>query len=616
MSTVHPACQPHPRLRFADFWRVLVRFWPFVNRYRGKFVLGILLILVAVPLGQFSVFLTRDATNRIFLASEETIEARWTGVLAIVGLQACFWLVSSLLSTAREVLEWYVSMRSTYDLRMAFYRHLYRLPLSFLLQRPPGEHVYRATEDIGPRDGDGYAPGLMGMIARMIPQLFEAVYGVIWGGILLFLIDPGLAFMLALYIVPFAVCAHLMYDKLRLSSFAFRATSEQESAVLRDSVAGLRSIKGAGRTLLQRRIYGRIAGDSKRLQNQLSFQTILTTQGVVWSFRWAFQLIVFVFMTHRVISGQATLGDWVASFLIVTEAQTPLEKAVQIVQQIRMQIVPGQRVLETLDVQPTHADPPNAVQLPPLQGSIDFDQVHFSYLSGIPVLKGVSFQIQPNSHLGIVGPSGAGKSSLVGLFLRQYVPESGWVRVDGKDIQQIQLNSLLDQCAVVPQSTYLYEGTIRENILFGNKDATDAELTEACRQSGVLEFAERFPDGIDTWIGEGALLSGGERQRIGIARALIRNPRIVILDEATASLDSETEEEILQCLQIAFAKQTVITIAHRLKAVAECDSIVVLNFGQVTQQGTHKELIEQDGLYRDLWQEQAASADLQEPHHA
>ena len=611
MSAVHPALKPHPRLTFAGFKAVLRRFWPFVDRYRAKFLLGLLLILVAVPLGQFSVFLTRDVTNRILAATEEPVESRWAAVLGIVGIQALFWLVSSLLATAREVLEWYVSMRSTYDLRMAFYRHLYRLPLSFLQQRPPGEHLYRATEDIGPRDGDGYAPGLLGMISRQIPLLLEAVYGVAWGMFLISLVDPMLAWMIALYIVPFSLCAHWMYDKMRVSAFAARAMAAYEQAVLRDSIAGLKTVKSMGRTLLQRRIYARAASDTKRFQNQLSLQTTLTVQGLIMTFRLLFLAVVFAYMSHRVIGGQATIGDWVVTFLLVNEAQTPLEKAVQVVQQIRILMVPAQRVMETLDVEPTLRDQSGATALGQIDGAIAFENVEFGYLPDLTVLHNVSFEVRPGEHVGFVGPSGAGKSSLMGLLLRLYAPNSGRVMVDGVDVQDLKLDSLIDQCAVVPQTAYLYEGTIRENILYGNPDASPEQFLRASADAGVAEFVERLPEGYDTWIGEGTMLSGGEKQRLCIARALIREPRILILDEATSSLDSRTESEILACLQTIAKGRTVLSIAHRLKAVKACDRIYVLEAGRIVQSGRHADLAEQSGLYQTMWREQTAEALLE-----
>lgn len=602
---------PKADLSIREFVRVARRFWPFAARYRAKVWLGLLLIALSVPLTQFSIFLTRDLADRVFLATDQTYEVRWGTLLQILGLQAGFWLLGSLLSTAREVLEWYVSMRSTYDLRMAYYRHLYRLPLSFLQQRPPGEHVYRATEDIGPRDGDGYAPGLMGMVARMGPQLFESVYAVLWSGILLFLLDPTLALLLALYVVPFSLCAHAMYDRMRITAFGMRHRAEIEAAVLRDSVGGLRTIKASGRRSLQRRLYARAASDTKRWQNQLSFQTVLTTQGVVWSLRWTFQIVCFVFMAGRVIDGSATVGEWLASTLLAIEAQTPLEKAVQLVQQIRMQMVPAQRVLQTLDVEPTLGDRPNAPALIPASSeglTVAFDAVHFAYVQGLPVLQGIDLRVPAGTHLGIVGPSGAGKSSLMSLLLRIYTPSAGTVQVDGQGVDAIELQSLLDACAVVPQQTYLYEGTIRDNILYGDPQASEETYLAAVERSGVGEFLVRQPEGDRTWVGEGSVLSGGERQRIGIARALVRNPRLLILDEATASLDAETEAGLLDTLYEAAKGRTAITIAHRLKAVERCDQIAVLDEGRVVQLGTHAELLAKPGLYQDLWRRQAEEA--------
>ncbi|MBZ0213830.1 MAG: ABC transporter ATP-binding protein/permease, partial [Nitrospirae bacterium] len=268
----------------------------------------------------------------------------------------------------------------------------------------------------------------------------------------------------------------------------------------------------------------------------------------------------------------------------------------------------AQRVQQTLDVEPDLDDRPDAVSLAGCEPTIAFENVTFGYDAEYPVLRDVSFTVPAGTHVGIVGPSGAGKSSLMGLFLRLYAPNSGRLTVGGVDIQQAQLATLIEQCAIVPQTAFLYEGTIRENVMYGNPKASEDDLDRALTESGVAEFAERFPEGIDTWIGEGTMLSGGEKQRICIARALIRNPRFMVFDEATASLDSETESSILESLHELVRGRTAVSIAHRLKAVRRCDHIVVLQAGSVVQQGTHEDLVKTPGCYQDMWQEQTAHA--------
>jgi ABC-type multidrug transport system fused ATPase/permease subunit len=594
-----------------------------VRPYRGKFFLAIALLLLAVPLAQFALFLTRDVTNKALLATNLTVDERWNIVLRIVALQAVFWLASAILSTWREVLEWYSSMRSTFDLRLAFYRHLHRLPMSFLSRRAPGEHLFRSTTDMVSmfratgdgkevamafysNDVDPYDPGIMGMIVRTVPMLVETVYGLAWGAALLFLIDPVLSLALVLYVVPFSVISHHMFNRVRRTAFGFKARTEYETGVLRDSIAGLRTLKAFGRLRYQLGNYFATAARTRRRGIQMAGEMVLTQNLVQGGMKWAFSTGVYVYVAFRILRGQATLGDWLATFLLVEAAQFPLEKFVQLIQLIRMQLVPAQRVLETLDAKPTLADVPGAVKVPALRGELRFDKVEFAYEEGRPALRGIDVTIRPGEYVGIVGPSGAGKSSLIALALRLYGADGGRVLVDGHDLREVQLQSYLDQVGTVPQLTTLYTGTLADNILFGNPWATEEELWNAVRLSGIEGFANRMPDGIFTEVEEGGSLSGGERQRVGIARALVRNPKILFLDEATASLDPATEDAVLRSVDGLRQGLTIVSIAHRLKAVVGCDRILVMEAGRVVQDGSHQELLTQDGLYRRLWEEQAS----------
>ncbi|RYG23818.1 ABC transporter ATP-binding protein [bacterium] len=611
-----------PRLPFRDAVAILRRFWRFARPYRGKFFLSLALLLFAVPLGQFALFLTRDVTNQALLATNLTVDQRWSIVVRIVGLQILFWLASAVLSTWREVLEWYGSMRSTFDVRIAFYRHLQRLPLGFLSLRAPGEHLFRATTDmvsmfrpaVGGQevaiatysnDVDPYDPGIMGMIFRSAPLLVETVYSLAWGAALLFLIDPALSLALALYVVPFTLASQFMFGRVRRTAFAFKRRTEYETGVLRDSIAGLRTLKAFGRVRRQLGQYFGAAANTRRKGIRLVAELVLTQNVVQSGLRWAFSATVYIYVAFRILQGKATVGDWVATFLLIEAAQIPLEKFVGIFQLVRMQLVPAQRVLETLDVEPKLQDLPGALKLSPISGGIRFEGVEFAYERGRPALQGIDLTVEPGEYIGIVGPSGAGKSSLIALALRLYGADAGSIRYDGYDIREVQIQSLLEQTGTVPQLTTIYSGTIADNVLFGNPWATPEQLSRALELSGVGEFACRLPKGIETEIGEGGSLSGGERQRIGIARALVRSPRILFLDEATASLDPATEDAVLRAVDGLRSGLTILSIAHRLKAVVGCDRIVVMDAGRIVQIGNHAELVAKSGLYRDLWHEQA-----------
>jgi ABC-type multidrug transport system fused ATPase/permease subunit len=626
---------PSETKKTGDLARIYRQLWAIVRPYRGKFFLGICFLLLAVPLGQFAIFLTRDVTNQALNTSTLTIDERWDAVIRIIILQACFWLASTLLSTWREVLEWYVSMRSTLDLRLKYYRHLHSLPMSFLGQFGPGAHLYRSTADmvslfrVGNRvetstpagqmppeskevqssfyysnDVDPYDPGVMGIITRSMPLFVETLYAMGWGTALLYLIDPVLSIMMVCYIVPFSIVSYFAFNRVREAAFDFKSGVENESKVLRDSIAGMRTMKAFGRTTLQLKKYFLAAGQARRNGIRM-YGELVKAQNILQQFmRWTFTTIVYVYLARKIVVGQATIGDWVATALLIEAAQMPLQNFVQLTQLLKMQLVPIRRIFATLDTQPTLVDKPAAQALTDFDGSLSFENLTFGYRADEPVIHELSLNVKPGEYLGIVGPSGAGKSSLVSLALRLYGPDKGAVNVGGSDLADIQLTSYLKRVASVPQSTYLYAGTIAENVLFGNPDANLEDLQLALDQSGASAFLNHHTNGVDTVISESAPISGGERQRIGIARALIRDPKILFLDEATASLDPVTEDAVLQTIQQIRPGRTVITIAHRLKAVTQCDRIIVLEAGRIVQEGSHDELLKVEGLYKDLWEQQ------------
>lgn len=642
MSLSAPKERLDESLSFHEGVRVIRRFWAFVRPYRGKFFLSIGLLLCAVPLSQFALFLTRDVTNQALLATGLSADERWSTVLTIVGIQSVFFLVSASLSTWREVLEWYGSMRATFDVRMAFYRHLHRLPLAFLSRRLPGEHLFRSTTDmvsvfrianrpaaptasgqsppdskevamaVYSNDVDPYDPGMMGMIVRTMPFMVETLYSLSWGLALLFLIDPTLTLFLTAYVVPFTLVSHFLFNRVRKAAFAYKEASEVETGALRDSIAGLRTLKAMGRTKLQKQRYLSVVINARRRAIQQIVGMVTTQSGAQMGMKWLFSICVYVYLTKRVMDGQATLGDWVAAFLLIEAAQGPLENFIQLIQLIKMQLVPAQRILETLDEEPKIADKPGAKEIGQITGAIELSQVSFSYVPGRRVLRELSLKIEPGQYIGIVGPSGAGKSSVLSLLLRLYLPDSGQVLYDGNDIRDLKIQSLLDQIGTVPQNTILYHGTLEDNVLFGNPKASQEEFERALHLSGVADFAKRMPQGMLTEAAEGASISGGEKQRVGIARALVRSPKILLLDEATANLDPATEAGVLASINGLRDGRTIISVAHRLKAVVPCDRIIVLDQGEIVQSGTHDELVRQEGIYRILWLEQS-DAPWQEP---
>jgi subfamily B ATP-binding cassette protein MsbA len=269
------------------------------------------------------------------------------------------------------------------------------------------------------------------------------------------------------------------------------------------------------------------------------------------------------------------------------------------------------RIYEIMDEKPEIVSAPGAIDLPQIRGEVQFDDVSFEYNEGCPVLQGVTFQVEPGVRVALVGPSGSGKTTVVSLIPRFYDVCAGHVRIDGHDVREVKIESLRRHIGMVLQDPILFSGTIRENILYGRPSATDAEVMEAARAANALEFVTSLPHGFETEVGErGSMLSGGQRQRITIARAFLKDPKILVLDEATANLDPESEHLIQGAMKRLIVGRTTFIIAHRLSTVVNADRILVLSAGRVIESGTHRELLANGGLYRDFHQKQFASAEI------
>jgi len=591
-------------ISYAAVLRVYAYFFRFIRPYLGAFVLISVLMFIQIPVSQLALFLTRNLTDQALLATDRPTADRLQTMKQILMAQAGFWLMGQVLWKIREYLNWYCFMRGTIDLRVYFYRHLHRLPLDFLRRRTPGEHLYRATSDIMTNHNDPFDAGLMGMVAWTVLPVIETLYTLGWAGYFLFLVDPWLAYAVAVYGIPYTYIAHLMTGNVRRAATAEAYANAAETSAMRDSIGGLRAVKSTGKAPRQRRILSERVNAVVRNGIKTRLLSSLTGDGTNWLVRWLFTSGLHLYMAWRVVTGLSTIGDWAATFLIVEGVRLPIESLVSALQSIRIWTINGQRVMQTLGVVPTLEDRSGAVALPALVGRIELDQVELRYDADRAALNGVSIAIAAGESIGLVGPSGAGKSSVINLLLRLYQPQAGTVLVDSLDLAGVQLSTWLDQVALVPQSTFLYDGTIRENLQFGRPRATDDLLWDALRQAEAEGFVRGLPGGLDYLVGDATTISGGERQRLGLARALVRHPRVMLLDEATANLDPATEEEVIRTLERLYAGHTVVVVAHRLKAVAGCDRIVVMQDGRVTDEGTHTELLARAGWYARMWQQQ------------
>jgi len=575
-------------------WRVFWRFFPYLYPVKDKALLMVLMTFIGVPLTQISVFMGRYLVDEVILATQKPVSWRLWAFFFITGLQALMWLIWRVMAYVRQVMSLAITVKVEIPLRRRFYAHLQQLSLNFLRTRPVGEHMYR-TGEVG---------GLLPLIRDDAINLVDIVYRMLWGAVLVSLIDWRVTVLVLLYIVPYTIMAHYSYNYLQRVNAEARIWGQRATSVLRDSVAGVKTVKGFGRTDYQLLKYTRRLVDSRRVGVKWTFLSILTHHFVLWTYLVLVGKIKWIYIGYQTMIGNLTIGEFSVMFWLIWQLEGPMRKIVQHLQNIRMRLVPAMRVLETLDVQPEIQEPERARSMPRVIGKVEFRNVRLAYIPGQPVLQDVSLTVEPGTFAALVGPSGAGKSSLLYLLLRLFDFSAGEVLVDGFSIKTVRLRSLLDQVGVVLQETFLFGGTVGDNLRYGELHATEEEALRAVRLAGLEEFVAKLPHGLDTHLGEGTRLSGGERQRLGLARALIRNPRLLILDEPTAFLDSRTETGIMDTFREVRKDRTTLMVSHRLVPIRDADRIYVFRAGRIVEQGVHEELVSLGGLYHTMWEEQ------------
>jgi subfamily B ATP-binding cassette protein MsbA len=489
------------------------------------------------------------------------------------------------------------AQRMIADLRMKVQEHIGRLPVSFYDANKTGTLVSRIMTDV---------EGVRNLVGTGLVELLGGIITSVLALFLLFKISAVMTGIAFAFVLGFAVAANFAFGTIRP---IFRERGKINAEVqgrLTESLGGVRVVKGYHAEQREAGVFA--TGVKRLLDNVLKTLTAMSLMNLSSSIMIGVVGGVIMYVgTRQIQSGHLTLGQFFSYNIFLPFLIAPILQIVAIGTQLTEALAGLERTREILNEKPEDELPSRAVMLDDIVGDVRFEDVEFAYEANKQVLHGISFESQPGTVTALVGSSGSGKSTIIGLIAAFHVPSQGRILVDGVDLATVRLSSYRTRLGVVLQDSFLFDGTIRENVAFSRPDASEQQILDACRIARVDEFAEQFKDGYDTVVGErGVKLSGGQRQRISIARAILADPRILILDEATSSLDSESEALIQEGLQYLMKGRTTFVIAHRLSTIRRADQILVVEQGKIVERGNHAELLAAQGRYYELYTKQHA----------
>ncbi|RQD76144.1 MAG: ABC transporter ATP-binding protein [Halanaerobium sp. MSAO_Bac5] len=579
----------------SNTWPMFKRIFKYVLPYKGRLASGIFSMLVHAFLTVFFVRVFQDLLETIITdmaaGREGIIRLSWIAALMIL-----VYFLKGVSYYGQHYLVAYVSQKAVRDIRDELYFRLQNLSLSFYSRNKTGEIISRVTNDVAQLQS-----AIVSGAVNTIYKLFTLVGGLVY----LVYLNYRLTIFLLVMLPLITYVLNIFNKKLRRVSKEVQVKIANVSDVLQETLSAVRVVKSFGREDYE---YDRFSS-----QNEANFQARMkkTQYGAILT-----PLIEFIaaisftailwYGGYEVMQGRMRASELIAFFTLLLTISDPLRSLTKLSSTIQQAVASAERIFEVIDKENIiEKDKENKIILNEVEGEVVYDNINFSYNRDEIVLKNINLCASPGDIIALVGHSGAGKTTMVDLIPRFYDPVSGRMRLDGHDLRDIKLENLRSFIGIVPQETILFSGTLRDNIKYGDLDADEEAVKKAAVAANAHDFIMEFPDGYDTMVGErGVGLSGGQKQRISIARAILKDPKILILDEATSSLDAESEALVQEALEHLMENRTTFIIAHRLSTIKNADKIIVLENGEIVERGSHQELLKKDGKYASLYQGQ------------
>jgi ATP-binding cassette subfamily B protein len=567
-------------------WVEFKRLFAYMKPYARQMLPLVALMMVLGTITKLSVpYLTSQAIDRAITVPNLKLLLTLTGIVLVL------YIIQWGANVYRIKYTNIIGQRVIYDLRADLFKHIQKLSFNFFDKRPAGSVLVRVTNDINSLQ-DLFTNGAVNVLIDCVQ-----LSGII---VILLLINWKLALAVMLTVPLMFIISTKLRVRIRRAWQDVRMKNSRINSHLNESIQGIRVTQAYTQEHENMAFFDRMNFSSKKSWDKASamnqgFGPLIEITGGLGT------LVLFWFGSYLIQTEQLTIGYLVAFATYVGNFWDPINRLGQMYNQLLVAMASSERIFEFMDEKPAISDKPGAVPLPPIRGDIELENIVFEYEKGRQALKGVSLSVQAGDSIALVGHTGSGKSTIINLLSRFYDVTSGRLTIDGYDIRDVQVESLRSQISIVLQDTFIFSGTIRENIRFGRLDATNEEIEAAAKAVHAHEFIMQLPGGYETEVEErGTVLSMGQRQLLSFARALLANPRILILDEATASIDTETELKIQDALKVLLKGRTSFMVAHRLSTIRNADNIIVLDHGEIVEAGNHDQLMKKQGVYRGL----------------